>query len=222
MIISRQFLDNVKDEAARVGYGRALERSLYNTANKVVCLRRLDVIHLTRDHLVPLDPAKHALTSSRLATERDLLEMRAEGKWDIGDELLDGFRAGDSCLLSTVGGKLAGYTWIHTAGRPLLIPGLRLSIPDDYAYNFAGFTLPEFRGYGLQPYRHHEILDRPEWRDRKGMIGYVQCINWSSRRGQSKSGYQPLGSISLVGTLSRFTVLLSSELKRLGIRRIDA
>jgi hypothetical protein len=222
MIVSRGFIQNVKDEASRVGYGRALERSLYNAANKFVSLRRLEIIHLTRDHLAPLEPIKHAITTSRLATEDDLLEMKAQGKWNIDNELLAGFRAGDSCLLSSVGGKLAGYTWVHTGGRPRLIPGLRISIPADYAYNFAGFTLPEFRGYGLQPYRHHELLSRPEWRDRKGMIGYVQCINWSSRRGQTKSGYRPLGTLSLVGTLSRFTVVLSSELKKFGIRRIDA
>jgi hypothetical protein len=224
MIVSRQFIQNVKAEASRVGYGRALERSLYNTANKFVCLRRLDIIHLTRDHLAPLETAKYASTTSRLASEQELLDMQTEGMWDISDELLAGFRAGDSCLLSFVGRKLAGYTWVHTGGRPLLVPGLRISIsiPNDYAYNFAGFTLPEFRGCGLQPYRHHEILSRPEWRERKGMIGYVQCINWSSRKGQSKSGYQPLGSISLVGTLKHFTVLLSSELKQLGIRRLDA
>jgi len=222
MMVSRQFIDKLKDEASRVGFGRALEQSLYNTANKFVCLRRLEIIHLTRAHLAPLEPAKHASISSRLATEQELLAMQAEGRWNIDDELLDGLRAGDSCLLSTVGGKLAGYTWVHTAGRPRLLAGLRISIPDDYLYNFAGFTLPEFRGYGLQPYRHHEILHRPEWRERTGMIGFVQCINWSSRRGQSKSGYQQLGSISLIGSLNRFTVLLSSELKQLGIRRLDA
>ena len=226
MIDGRQLIQNVKDEASRVGYGRALERALYDTANKVVCLRRLEIIHLTRDNLVPLDPAKHAHTTSRLATESELCAMQAEGKaegtWDLSDELLEGFRAGDRCLLSFVGGKLAGYTWVHTAGRPLIYPGLRISIPEDYAYNFAGFTLPEFRGYGLQPYRHHEILSRPEWRGRKGMIGFVQATNWSSRRGQSKSGYQPLGSMILVGTQQRYTVLLSSELVKFGIRRLDA
>ncbi|MBS1122716.1 MAG: acyl-CoA N-acyltransferase [Deltaproteobacteria bacterium] len=221
MIVSRQFLDEIKLEASRVGYGRAIERALYNTANKFVCLRRLEIILLTRDQLAPLEAAKHAMLTSRLATEHELRAMRAERRWEISDELIEGFRAGDSCLLSFVGGKRAGYTWIHTAGRPRLCPGLRISVPQDYAYNFAGFTLPEFRGYGLQPYRHHEILSRPEWRDRKGMLGYVQCVNWSSRRGQAKSGYQPAGSISLVGTLDRFTAVLSSEVKQLGIRRID-
>lgn len=211
----------VKDEAARVGYGRAIERSLYDTANRYVSLRRLEIIHLTRDHLPPRRSEDHAHISSHLATEQELLDMQAEGTWDITAELLALFRAGDRCLLSFVRGRRAGYTWVHTAGRPRLLPGLRISIPDDYAYNFAGFTLPEFRGCGLQGYRHHELLGRPEWGDKKGLIGFVQCINWSSRRGQAKSGYRPLGAISLIGTRNRFTALFSRELTQLGIRRLD-
>jgi hypothetical protein len=82
--------------------------------------------------------------------------------------------------------------------------------------------LPEFRGCGLQPYRHHEILSRPEWRERKGMIGFVHCVNWSSRRGQSKSGYQPLGTLSLIGTHDHFLALFSRELEEFGIQRLDA
>jgi hypothetical protein len=221
-MIGRRLLEDFKAEASRVGYGRALERSIYKTANRFVCLRRLEIIHLTRDRLAPLDRARYASTTSRFATEPELLEMRAEGKWDLGDELLAGFRAGDRCLLSFVGGERAGYTWVHTDGRPLLAPGLRISIPEDYVYNFAGFTLPEFRGCGLQPYRHHEILNRPEWRDRKGMIGFVHCVNWSSRRGQSKSGYQPLGTLSVIGTHGHAIALFSSQLEELGIRRLEA
>jgi len=221
-MIGRQLIANLKVEASRVGYRRALEGSLYKTANRFVSMRRLEVIHLTRDRLAPLDRAKYASTTSRWATEQELLEMRVEGTWDITDQLIAGFRAGDRCLLSFVDGKRAGYTWVHTAGRPLLAPSLRISIPDDYVYNFAGFTRPEFRGCGLQPYRHHAILSSPEWRERKGMIGFVHCVNWSSRRGQAKSGYQLLGMLALVGTRDRFVALFSNELKQLGIRRLDA
>lgn len=219
------FVQNLKTEASRVGYPRAIKRSLYYPLNKYVCLRRLEVIYLTRDFLVPLEASRYVNITSRLATEADLTRMVAEGTWDLNDDLIEGFRQGDSCLLSFVrdkagGEKLAGYTWVHSAGRPLIVKGLRLSIPSDYIYNFAGYTAPAFRGFGLQPYRHHELLNRPEWRDRKGMIGYVECMNWSSQKGQAKSGYQRLGSLTMIGTNEKFSVSLSPELKKLGIRRL--
>ena len=213
------FVTTIKAEASRVGLPRAVERSVYLGVNRYVTARRLDVIHLTREHLAPSEPAATKI-KSRLATEDDLQRMRSEGRWDVGEELLAAHRAGDRCLLSYIDGKLAGYTWVHAAGTPHLFEGLRLRIPDEYLYNYAGFTHPEFRGHGLQAYRHHEILRRPEWRDRKGLLGYVQCVNWSSRRGQTKSGYRPLGWLGLVGTRSRFAVFVSRELEQLGIRRI--
>ena len=213
---------NFKSEASRVGYGKAAWQFLYEIVNRLLHIRRFDVIFLTREHLLPLDPAKYARHGSRLATEADLQRMRHEGGWHIGDELIDGFRNGDACLLSTVDGKIAGYTWVHTLGRPLLIPGLRISIPGNYAYNFAGFTPPEYRGYGLQPFRHHEVLNRPEWRDKVGMIGYVDATNFSSKKGQSKSGYQRLGRLTLIGSKKHFIVLVSQELKQLGIRRVPS
>ena len=218
----RNILRNFRSEASRVGYGKAAWQFLYETVNRLLHIRRFDVIHLTRDHLLPLDPAKYTKHASRLATEADLLRMQQEGAWQIGDELIQRFRNGDACLLSIVDGNLAGYTWVHTLGRPLLIPGLRIRIPSQYAYNFAGYTHPAYRGYGLQPFRHHEVLNRPEWRDKVGMIGYVDVTNFSSKRGQSKSGYQRLGRLTLVGSKSHFVVFLSPELKRLGIRRIPA
>ncbi|MDX2086934.1 MAG: hypothetical protein SFX73_03740 [Kofleriaceae bacterium] len=215
-------IDKLKDQALRVGYARALEASLYEVVNKYVCLRRLEIIHLSRERLEPLELVKTARLSSRIATERELLAMRGDSKWSLGDELLSDYRAGDRCLLSFVDDKPAGYTWVHTRGRPKIFQGLYIEIPPDHLYNYAGYTLPEFRGYGLQPYRHHAVLNQPEWRDRKGMIGFVQAINWSSRRGQSKSGYRKLGTILLVGTNRRFSVHLSRELEPFGIRRIDA
>lgn len=221
MSSNRSVIDKVKDQATRVGYARAVEASLYEVVNKYVCLRRLDIIQLTRDRLEPLELTKRARLTSRVATERELLSMRAEAKWKIDDELVEDFRAGDRCIVSYVDDKPAGYTWVHTRGRPRVFPGLRITIPPAYLYNFAGFTLPEFRGYGLQAYRHHAVLNQPEWRERKGMIGFVQAINWSSQRGQSKSGYRTMGSIALVGTSSRFAVHISSELTKFGIRRID-
>lgn len=218
----RNILRNFRSEASRVGYGKAAWQFLYETVNRLLHIRRFDVIHLTRDHLLPLDPAKYTKHASRLATEADLLRMKEEGTWQIGDELIEGFRNGDACLLSIVDGNLAGYTWVHTLGRPLLIPGLRISIPSDYAYNFAGYTAPAYRGYGLQPFRHHEVLNRPEWRGKVGMIGYVDVTNFSSKKGQSKSGYQRLGRLTLIGSKHHFVVFVSPELKRMGIRRLPA
>jgi hypothetical protein len=213
-------VQNIKSEATRVGYGRALQRSFHSIAKKYVQLRHLELIYLTREFLPPLDPGRFASHSSRIATENDLFTMREQGEWNITDELMAGFLTGDKCLLSFVDNNLGGYTWVHSGGRPEIVPGLRIRIPDDYIYNFAAFTHPSFRGMGLQSFRHHEILARTEWSSRTGMIGYVERTNWSSKKGQSKSGYQSLDHLTLLGYGERLFARFPEAIENFGIQRI--
>lgn len=145
--------------------------------------------------------------------------MRQDPRWDISDERMRYFRTGDVCLLSYVDDRLAGYTWVHAQGRPELIPNLVIAVPGDYLYNYAGLTLPEFRGAGLQPYRHHAVLNQAQWKDRKGLLGYVRYTNMASRKGQEKSGYRRIGSMWLLGSRRHFAVYFSRSLKAMGIRR---
>lgn len=221
MGVSSGLRQNIREEATRVGYGRALQRSLHSIANKYVQLRRLELIYLTRDLLPAYDRARFAEHSSRLASEDELLALRDEGEWNITNDLLERHLAGDACLLSFVDNRLGGYTWVHSGEQPELVPGLRICIPSDYIYNFAGFTHPNFRGRGLQSYRHHAIMDHTKWNLRTGMIGYVEHTNWSSKRGQSKSGYQTLDHLTLLGNGKRLFTRFPEELKSFGIQRID-
>jgi hypothetical protein len=214
------FVENLRDEATRVGYGRSFQRSILSVANKHAQIRRIDMIYLTRSRLARQDPARFANVTSRMAFDSELLEMRDQGEWGITDELIEGSHKGDHCLLSFVDGQLAGSTWIHSGASPEILPGLRISIPSAYLYNYAGFTHPDFRGLGLQAYRHHEILGRPEWQSKFGMVGYVESTNWSSKRGQSKSGYHKLGDLLLIGNGSHAAAFFSDDLKRRGIQRI--
>ena len=129
--------------------------------------------------------------------------------------------AGDTCLLSLVDGCIAGYTWVHTRGRPQIMPGLQLQLPADVLYNFAGFTHPTFRGAGLQSRRHEAVLQQRCWADRPVMMGYVKATNFASRKGQTRSGYRKIGSVVVLGTRGHFLTWLSPALRRLGMRRLD-
>jgi hypothetical protein len=213
-------LKNLRVETDEIGYRLALQYLIYYFFNKFITARHLDVVCLTQEKLVPLDSNKYAQYSSRLANESDLLKMHNEPQWDLSADLLTAFNHGDRCLLSFKDNQLAGYAWVHLEGQPELLPGLHLSLPDNYLYNYATFTLPEFRGAGLQTYRHHELLNRPEWKNKSGMIGYVDYANWRSKKGQAKSGYQRLGSLTMLGIKKYFICLASSELKKLGIDRL--
>jgi hypothetical protein len=210
----------VGDMRARFGTGASVQHALYRLLNLVMFFEWFNIIVLDRDHVRPLDPALTARFSSRLATVADLEAMQANLRLDIRSVSFEHLRAGDSCLLSYVDGKLAGYTWAHTLGRPELTPGLVISVPAQLLYNYAGLTLPEFRGLGLQPYRHHQLLNSGLWQDKRGLLGFVMHTNFASRHGQAKSGYRTIGSIWAFGSHRHFVTLFSGSLRRLGIRRL--
>jgi hypothetical protein len=180
------------------------------------------MIVLNRENLRPLDPTNAHRLSTKIATLEDLKEMERQGCWEIEQRKLEFFNQGDTCLLSYVDNKLAGYTWAHTSGCPELVPGLILSVPREYLYNYAAFTLPEYRGFDLQSFRHHELLNHQQWKDKKGMLGFVRHTNYSSKKGQGKSGYTRIGDIWLVGKKSNFYALIDKNLRNMGIKRINA
>jgi hypothetical protein len=208
------------ERVRRFGVAKTLLYWLNLAVNKIVYFDRLRIIVLEREDVKAFDAAQAARFSSRFATYEDLVAMQAQGTWAVDEGNLTAFKAGDRCLLSYVDGALAGYTWAHTQGRPQLMPGLRLSVPEPYVYNFAAFTAPAFRGYGIQGYRHHALMESEALRGKRGLLGYVKYTNWSSRQGQSKSGYRAIGTLWMLGTRKHFYVGVPRKLRRLGIGRL--
>lgn len=212
----------VEEMRARFGIVAALQHTLYRLLNTVAYVEWMHIIVLDRDHVRPLDPAHTARFTSRTATFDDLKAMSEDPRLDISAAKLRRHKAGDDCVLSYVDGTLAGYSWVHTLGRPELTPGFAISVPRDYLYNYAALTLPEFRGLGLQSYRHHQLLSSGLCGDKLGLLGFVAHTNFASRRGQAKSGYRTIGSIWLLGGRRHFVALFSGSLRRMGVRRLPA
>lgn len=211
---------NFRDSARRAGYKAASLGLAYAAARRFVDFHCADIICLEREHYTPSRDNRYNRFegyASILATRDQVHRMRSDPRWQVSDELVAAFERGDHCLISQIDGAWAGYTWVHDAGRARLRPGLELQIPRDFAYNYAGFTLPEFRGRGLQSYRHHQLLQHPKWLERRGFLGYVAIDNWSSKRGQHKSGYTAIGHLLQIGSGPRSKALVTPGLRELGI-----
>ena len=214
-------LKALEELRSRFGAAKTLQHAVFRLVNRFFYFDCLHIIVLDRDNLKSLDPAKTHRLSTKIATLEDLKEMEKQGCWHIHQRKIEFFNQGDTCLLSYVDNKLAGYTWAHTNGCPEFVAGLRLSVPHEYLYNFAAFTLPDYRGYGLQSFRHHELLNHHRWRNRKGLLGFVIHTNRSSKRGQDKSGYKRIGNIYIIGRKSNFYALIGKNLRSMGIERIN-
>lgn len=219
---TKSTFQGLKELRSRFGAAKAFRHTVFRLINRFLYLDCLHIIVLDRENLRPLHPSNAHRLSTKFATLEDLQEMEEQGCWEIEQRKLEFFNQGDTCLLSYVDNKLAGYTWAHTKGCPELVPGLILSVPREYLYNYAAFTLPEYRGYNLQSFRHHELLNHHRWKDKKGMLGFVRHTNYSSKKGQDKSGYRRIGGIWLVGKKSNFCALIGKNLRNMGIKRINS
>jgi len=209
-----------KELIKHYGFKKLLIIFIYAVINKIMYLESLHIIALERDRIKKPKPRDQRKLTFRYASEEDLADMFKDPDYKMSDAKMEAFKDGDQCLLSFVDDELAGYTWVHLKGRPLLFPGLKLQTPLDYCYNYAALTLPKFRGLGLQGIRHYHLLNNPEWRDKVGLIGYVVSTNWDSIKGQSKSGYHSIGRIWLFGTKKRYMVFISNSLKKMGVERL--
>jgi len=222
----------------RHGTWAACQWGLEALINGLVPFERLHIIELRRDAAIAcgrLDPPQEASRcgagrppaaatapafSTRRADEATLEALQREGGWGIDETKWALLREGNTCLLSLVDGRIAGYTWVHTQGRPELMPGLRLQLPEGALYNFAGFTHPEFRGAGLQARRHEAVLAQPDWADYPSMFGYVKATNFDSRRGQARSGYRKIGMVMQLGSRGRLWTWLSPGLRQRGFQHL--
>jgi len=221
--MTMSYLHACKEHYGHFGFGRTVLHALERLINRVVWAECYYMVVLDRERTRERGAASPNKMSVRVASRDELLAMRNEGTWPIDDFLLEQAEEGDLCFLSFCGGELAGYVWAHVDGQPLLFPNLRLRLPDDYVYNYAGFTLPKFRGLGLQSVRHHALLDDERWRKNVlGLIAFVSCTNWASIRGQTKSGYRRIGRLWLFGVKNHFVTFRSRAVRKFGAARIRA
>jgi hypothetical protein len=210
----------VHELRSRFGTVRTLRHLIIRLINTLIYFDCWHIIVLDRQNLKSFDLDKTRRFSTKIATLEDLKEMEKQGCWDLPPKTFECFNRGDSCLLSYLDNNLAGYTWVLGGRCQAVLRDLKLIAPEGYLYNWAGFTLPEYRGFGLQSFRHHELLNHPRWKDKKGLVGYVKHTNYSSKRGQSKSGFERIGKVYVIGWKSHLHAIIGKNLLSMGFKRM--
>jgi hypothetical protein len=102
---------------------------------------------------------------------------------------------GDRCLLQFEEARLVGYNWVAVAPVVFIAEGLYLPLPDDVAYSWKAYTLPEFRGSGLHALRALELHRRLAAEGRPRLLCFVDDTNLESLRSVRKAGYEPVGEV---------------------------
>jgi chemotaxis protein methyltransferase CheR len=206
----------------RAGPSAVFLHAVQKAGGALFSYERLDIIVLAKEAVQPVNIRRPGVTSVRVAQRTDLEFMNKDGGWRLEDSKLEWPDLGYVCFLSELDGEVAGYTWAHGLPTATLMDDLVITVPDQFVYNFDGFTHPDFRGYGLQGLRHHAVLDQPQWRGKQGLLGYVAGTNFSSKKGQSKSGYVGVGAIRCAKFRDKRLAQFGKGLRDFGVTRVSA
>lgn len=212
-----------KEYRTRFGTAKMIQHVFFRLVNnQYFCFNCMHFIQLDRENLKPPNPARLHRLSTRIATREDIQEMEKQGCWQLPSKVFERFDRNNYCLLSYIDNNLAGYTWVLDDGDCAVFGDIKLIGPEGYLYNWAGFTLPQYRGHGLQSFRHYELLNHPRWKDKKGLVGYVSHTNYRSKQGQRKSGYIGVGKVYVIGRKSNIHAFIGEELLKNGFKRMKS
>ena len=168
-------------------------QALWTTVRRVDELY-LIVLSVPRVSQRVLDEARSH--SFRFASPEDLTRIGTSYGDEVGAVDFDFLRRGDRCLLQLEGDQLVGFTWIAGSQLVHIEHGFHLNLPDHLAYNYHGFTAPTYRGKAFQAVRHLRLLELLGSEGKTGLFGFVDRLNFASRRGQAKSGYRQVGKLT--------------------------
>lgn len=214
----RKHLSTLKKDIDRFGLFWAVLGFIYRLVKRTLFLEILYIILNDRDKLTKPKSKVQERLSFKIATKEDLLNLKDKKEYQVDDDKIELHDSGVMCLLNYSDNEVAGYTHADLSGRPTLKPYLKLDIPDTMIYNFAGLTVPKFRGRNHHAMRHYELMQLPQCMDKRYMMGYVDFSNLAALRGDKKSGYSKIGHIAVFGIRGSKCIRLSKGLRSYNIR----
>jgi hypothetical protein len=212
------FYFRLKEDISRYGFRSAFLGISYRIIRKFIAFEVWSVLLNDRDNIKRPVQNEDETLDFKIASEQDL-KWLLDNKKDIVDKhLLDNYNRGDICLLNYSGGTFAGYTHATVNGHAVLDNFIELALPDDMIYNYAGLTIPEFRGRKHHSIRHFELMNTDPCKDKKSILAYVNFDNFAAIRGGLKGGRYLIGYIVSYGLRKKKHVKLTKGIKRYGIQ----
>jgi hypothetical protein len=181
---------------ARYGVGETLHHLGHAASRRFTPLCWFNTLALTPDHLRRATEGQAGQFAGRML---DAIALRPYARGPnalFGEEFLtEAIARGDRCYALFDGNRLVSYSWYSTRAKPLweIEPSLALYFNPSYAYMYNSYTVPQYRGRGLQGVGGEAALRA--WVDQglKGLVCYVESSNLASLRACHRLGYVTFG-----------------------------
>jgi hypothetical protein len=111
---------------------------------------------------------------------------------------------GDQCYAICDGERLAAYGWYAFGATPIGLPGVLLHYRSGYVYMYKGFTHSDYRGKRLHAIGMTHALRHYLSKGYKGIVSYVESINFDSLKSCFRMGYSVFGTVYVVRAFGRY------------------
>jgi hypothetical protein len=111
---------------------------------------------------------------------------------------------GDQCYAICDGDRLAAYGWYAFGATPIGVPGVLLHYSPGYVYMYKGFTHADYRGQRLHAIGMTRALQHYLSNGYKGIVSYVESINFDSLKSCFRMGYAVFGTVYVVRSFGRY------------------
>jgi|SRR5882672_2762303 len=111
---------------------------------------------------------------------------------------------GDQCYAICDGDRLAAYGWYAFGATPIGLPGVLLRYSPGYVYMYKGFTHIDYRGKRLHAIGMTRALQHYLSKGHKGIVSYVESINFDSLKSCFRMGYAVFGTVYVVKAVGRY------------------
>lgn len=158
-----------------------------------------------------------SLQSCALHTAQEMLEIFPDGVLDLSPQFLrEALTRKDECLAIFLDHKLASYGWYAHHHAPFS-EYLKVSFDPSWVYMYKGFTAPEYRGKRLHALGKIKALKHFTPRGFKGLISYVEVVNYPSLISNHRLGYRDTGFVALFGNPHRPWIFHSPRCRAAGL-----
>jgi len=124
---------------------------------------------------------------------------------EMSQEFIDEATArGDQCYAICDGERLAAYGWYAFGATPIGLPGVLLYYSPGYVYMYKGFTHNDYRGKRLHAIGMTRALQHYLSQGYRGIVSYVESINFDSLKSCFRMGYSVFGTVYVVKAFGRY------------------
>ena len=203
--------------AAALGWltARSLEKTVQLEVSELCCLDNSQ-----RSNSVGSDRRLNSKFASRFLTPIEIASFGIDPANDLAVDFASRASAGlDYCFGIVDRERLAAYSWyalrsiegVHHVGVPM-------SFPADMAYMYKAFTHPDYRGKALYGIGVSQALEALASRGIRRLVTSINRVNFASRAGCRKIGFQSLGNLWTWGTGTRRIAWTPRAARQLGIQ----